>query len=108
MNFFKRYIDYVQDNPEGYWFKRKIWGWGWTPVTWQGWLVTLLLIAFVVWRGIVFDTVVMAGNTEPTQDQLFWFFAQVIGAVLVLIVVAWRTGAPPKWQWGIPKKEDKI
>ena len=108
MNFVKRCIEYVKDNPEGYWFKRKLFGWGWTPVTWQGWLVTVALIAFVVWRGIVFDTVVMAGNTEPTQAQLLWFFAQVFGAILVLIVIAWRTGETPKWQWGIPKKEDKI
>jgi hypothetical protein len=33
---FKKYIEYLKDNPQGYWFKRKVWGWGWTPVTWQG------------------------------------------------------------------------
>lgn len=32
---FKNYLDYIRDNPHGYWFKRKLYGWGWTPVTWQ-------------------------------------------------------------------------
>ncbi len=29
------------------WFKRKTYGWGWTPVSWQGWLVTLGLVVVI-------------------------------------------------------------
>ena len=32
---FKNYLDYIRDNPKGYWFKRKPFGYGWTPVKWQ-------------------------------------------------------------------------
>jgi len=39
MQFFNDYIEYVRDNPRRYWFKRKLFGWGWTPVTRQGWAV---------------------------------------------------------------------
>jgi hypothetical protein len=28
MNFLSRYIRYLKDNPEQYWFKRKAYGWG--------------------------------------------------------------------------------
>ena len=27
MALFKKYLDYVNDNPKGYWFKRKLYGW---------------------------------------------------------------------------------
>ena len=26
------------------WFRRKTFGWGWTPAGWEGWLATLLFI----------------------------------------------------------------
>ena len=26
------------------WFKRKRWGYGWTPAGWEGWLATLLMV----------------------------------------------------------------
>jgi hypothetical protein len=28
---------------KGPWFRNRtgLWSWGWTPITWQGWLVTL-------------------------------------------------------------------
>ena len=25
------------------WFRRKRFGWGWTPISWEGWVVTLLV-----------------------------------------------------------------
>jgi len=45
---FKNYIEYFRDNPNQYWFKRKLYGWGWTPVKWQGWLVLFIWIIFFV------------------------------------------------------------
>lgn len=35
----KEYLEYLKDNPKHLWFKRKLYGWGWVPVRWQGWLV---------------------------------------------------------------------
>jgi hypothetical protein len=33
---------------KGPWFRRRTFGYGWTPITWEGWLVTLgLCIALV-------------------------------------------------------------
>lgn len=36
MSLIKNCVEYLKDNPEGYWFKRKLYGWGWTPAKWQG------------------------------------------------------------------------
>jgi hypothetical protein len=33
------------------WFRRKRWGYGWTPCTWQGWVVTAFFIAAVMGIG---------------------------------------------------------
>ena len=30
------------------WFKRKAYGWGWTPSTWQGWSVTAIYALVLV------------------------------------------------------------
>ncbi len=43
----------MSDRP---WFRPKRFGFGWTPATWEGWLVTLLLVAIIV----VVDLLVVA------------------------------------------------
>ena len=44
----KEYIKYLKDNPQEYWFKAKLYGWGWTPVKWQGWCVIFLYIVLIL------------------------------------------------------------
>ena len=51
----KEYIRYLKDNPKNYWFKRKLYGWGWTPATWQGWLLTFLFIGIVLILALFID-----------------------------------------------------
>ena len=99
-DFFQRYVDYLKDNPEGYWFKRKLFGWGWTPVTWQGWVVTLGFIALILGNGIRFEA------SGATDGDVLLFFGETVILIILLILIAWRTGEAPKWQWGIPKKKE--
>ena len=35
-----------------YWFKRRRFGWGWTPVTWQGWLTVAFFIGLIIARRV--------------------------------------------------------
>ncbi|MDQ4212904.1 hypothetical protein [Microbacterium capsulatum] len=30
------------------WFRPKRTGWGWSPNTWQGWLITALAVAIII------------------------------------------------------------
>ena len=62
MKLFKDYLAYVKDNPDHYWF---MYGWGWTPGTWQGWLV--LAAALVLLLGISFF-VVTRNAMPPSGD----------------------------------------
>jgi len=100
MNIISKYVDYLKDNPEHYWFKRKLFGWGWTPVTWQGWLVILFFIIFLIKNGLN-----LSSEIVPTDTELFWFFTRIILAIIVLILICYRFGEKPRWQWGLPKKD---
>ncbi|PIZ96405.1 MAG: hypothetical protein COX80_01450 [Candidatus Magasanikbacteria bacterium CG_4_10_14_0_2_um_filter_33_14] len=95
----KEYKDYFKDNPKGLWFKRKLYGWGWTPVKWQGWLVTLAFIVFILWTASTL-------SPTPTLNELDWFFAKIAVAIFLLIFIAYKKGEKPRWQWGVPKKDD--
>lgn len=79
--------------PPRYWFPAKRYGWGWAaPCTWQGWIVLLTYLMLVLCAPFVFDP-----NTHIVGHLLF------VGVVTVLLlVICWRKGEPPRWRWGDP------
>jgi hypothetical protein len=99
MNLFKRHIEYFKDNPQGYWFKRKLYGWGWTPVKWQGWLVIFIFFLFVLWSGLS-----ITPNQDATNAEITSFIIKIILSIVVVILICYEKGEKPKWQWGPPKK----
>ena len=100
MNIFNEYRTYIHDNPKKFWFKRKLYGWGWTPVTWQGWLVILGFIAI-----LVFDAFRTAAPLSSTDIPPIAFLLRLALYVTVLIAICYKKGEKPKWQWGLPKKD---
>jgi len=84
-------IEYLKDNPKRYWFKRKLYGWVWVPVKWQGWLVVLLAIS-------IFVASIHVGEVDDAPG------AVVIGFLLMLAIIFffgyWK-GEKPKWSWGV-------
>lgn len=98
----KKYIAYLKDNPEGYWFKAKLYGWGWTPAKWQGWLVVALYFLLVL---IIVLSREEAIPGNPDSGSNFLTFAlPIIVLTTLLIVIAYKKGEKPRWQWG---KKDK-
>ena len=74
---------------EGYWFVPKMFGLGATPVTWQGWLLTLGLVG-----GLIADVRLMPNHTAKI----------VVGLVLLLIflpIMIARTDGGWRWRWGV-------
>ncbi len=94
MKLFDDYMAYIKNNPQRYWFKRKLYGWGWTPATWQGWAV---LAVFAV--GIFIDAFFYLQQDKPVE--YFLVLAVLVGAV---IGIAYKKGEKPKWQWGPPSE----
>lgn len=94
----KDIIDYYKHNPEGYWFKRKLYGWGWTPVRWQGWLVLIVYIAILI---LIFNR--LEQNLNSSRDVALNIILPFIAVSTILILICYKTGESPKWQWGPPK-----
>jgi hypothetical protein len=75
-----------------YWFPAKRYGWGWgLPSTWEGWAVmagyfVLLACGVCFWF--------------PPTRTMTGFIVYVAVLTIVLTVICWRTGEPPRWRWG--------
>ncbi len=91
-------VNYFKNNPKGYWFKRKMYGWGWTPVTWQGWLVIGVFVVLITSNALSLDR-------EPSNGQIAVFFIKLALTIFLLLAICYKKGEKPRWQWGIPKEE---
>ncbi|MBU3668865.1 MAG: hypothetical protein FGM57_02775 [Candidatus Taylorbacteria bacterium] len=101
----KEYITYINDNPNRYWFKRKIYGWGWTPAAWQGWTTTIIYLAFIIFLVYLQEEVIL-GNPDSGSNLLVFGLPFALSTIL-FVFIAYKKGEKPKWQWGISKKDDK-
>lgn len=99
MGIIKEHIDYLKDNPEGYWFKARLYGWGWIPVRWQGWLVVFLYIVLVTAFAFTID------DGSPPREIVFTFALPLTLLTATLIRICYKKGEKPRWQWGPPKKD---
>jgi MFS superfamily sulfate permease-like transporter len=86
-----------------YWFKPKTYGYGATPVTWEGWLVVALYTAAVLICCAILTT---RGNTFS-----HWLSAMVV-IVVATVAVIWisvkKTDGAWHWQWGQSRDSGKI
>jgi hypothetical protein len=98
---FERQRAYLKDNPKGYWFKRKLYGWGWVPVRWQGWAVV------GAWLGAVLLLSRTLDEASPPREVMFTFVLPVAFLTLLLIRICYRKGEKPRWQWGPPDEKEE-
>ncbi len=84
---------------EKLWFKRKLYGWGWYPATWHGWLVTFLYLALVILFSFTLD------ENSGRREVFFTFVLPFILLTFTFVRIAYKKGESPKWQWG--NKKDK-
>jgi hypothetical protein len=72
-----------------YWFLAKRYGWGWgLPVTWQGWLATILyVVALVITVSLLSTQIIYLSIALAIESGL-------------MILVCYLKGEPPSWHWG--------
>jgi len=99
MSLIQEYKTYLQDNPQGYWFKRKLYGFGWVPASKQGCAVFGVYLVFVLGLAVWAET-----NISDSQT-VSHVIVPVVLATVLLLLITYRTGEPLKWQWG--KKDGK-
>ncbi len=73
-----------------YWFKPKKFGYGAYPITWEGWLITLLFLALAVF----------VGNTYAVKSPYIFFFLIIFMAIGLVIFSRNKTDGKWKWRWG--------
>jgi len=79
------------------WFKRKRFGWGWVPVTWQGWLSTLIYILVLV-GGSYWLLKDVPDNTY--SDEVGYFLVLMSITTILFIKLASTKGPSGKWRLG--------
>lgn len=101
MNIFNKCIAYLKDNPEHLWFKRKLYGWGWTPVTWQGWMAILVFLGILALDYFFTVAPLLVSDVPPVA-----FLLRTALYVGVLVALCYKKGEKPRWQWGMPEDEN--
>lgn len=77
------------------WFKAKKYGYGWYPVSWQGWVITLIYTAI-----IVFTATHINARAHSVSDFLINFGFIFIIATIVFIAICRHKGEVAHWHWG--------
>jgi hypothetical protein len=80
-----------------YWFKQRRFGYGATPVTWQGWVFVLVFLAIVL---ACMGVVMLAGSYNSPAGAIAALVV-LLAAIVVMMVVGWRkTEGGWRWRWG--------
>lgn len=80
--------DWFRARP-GYWFRPKLYGYGATPVIWQGWAVTAGFVAAI-------------GALAGAGDPILLLFTPPLALGLVLIARR-KTDGAWRWRWGFER-----
>lgn len=98
---FEEYKKYLKDNPNNYWFKDKLFGWGWTPVRWQGWVIVLVYVVIMIALSLTVD------ENSSNREVVFNLILPLIILTSTLIRICYKKGEKPHWQWGLPKSKNE-
>ena len=79
----------------GLWFISKRYGYGWVPITWQGWLTTAGSIALIACTAFL-----TIEKPAPTSYDALLFFKGVISVVFVTLYICYKKGERAYWRWG--------
>jgi hypothetical protein len=76
-----------------YWFKRRRYGYGWVPVTWEGWLTLVFSVGIVILAAFQLPSV-------PSDAEILRYLGITALAMGNLFLIT-RLAAPyPRWRWG--------
>jgi len=78
------------------WFAAKTYGWGWTPCSWEGWLITIAAAASIGMN-------VAAASNKPSLTPWEVFTFSILPTwvtIMLLIIICYLTGEKPRWRWG--------
>lgn len=75
------------------WFKARYLGWGWTPCSKEGWILTLGYIFAIFAFALTID------ERSPPTEVGFTFFLPITILTVTFIRIAFLKGEKPRWRW---------
>lgn len=78
-----------------YWFRPKRYGYGATPVTWQGWAVTLGTVA-----AMVAISLYLRLNDRGYAALAVMFGFDALALAFLFVICRRRTDGAWRWRWG--------
>ena len=82
-----------------YWFKAHQYGYGWSPETWEGWL-----IFFVYLGGLIYSFIHSDSTSHSVSDTIINFLPKFFIFSALLLSLSYLKGEPTHFRWG--KKEE--
>ncbi len=80
------------------WFRAKNYGWGWYPITWQGWLVVLIYVLGIVSHA--FRAVNIAKANGNSEKEFLWsYLSGIFILTIIMIWICYKKGEKPEWRW---------
>lgn len=86
----------MRELQKNYQMKRRRYGYGWIPTTWQSWLFLGLQLIII----FAAATSLPAKPAQPTADELVRFFVILGASIGTLLIFTTQTSPKPKWRWG--------
>lgn len=84
---------------KGLWFMSKRYGWGWMPITWQGWL-TIFAYAFLVAKDVMSTLKYDQTFSHSAADTLLQIVPSFILLTILVLFIMYEKGEEPHWRWG--------
>lgn len=80
------------------WFAAKRYGYGWYPITWEGWLVIAVFVALLL---LPPPLAAMAGPQRISESVFAIAFSMYAAALtMLLLFICFKKGEPARWRWG--------
>jgi inner membrane protein involved in colicin E2 resistance len=80
------------------WFRAKTYGYGWTPCSWQGWLVVSLYCVLTIVTFFVAEALL-----QSERNSLLLSVFLTLLYTCMLIWISAKKGEKAKWRWGRDK-----
>lgn len=95
-------MDNQREAGQKYWFKRRRYGWGWIPVSWQGWLTLVAFVGVVLWDALQLPS----KPAQPSGGRIARFFIIFGLALAAFFLITVAKGPAPHWRWGKKPGDD--
>ena len=85
-----------------YWFKANKKHVGWTPSTWQGWIILALYVIFLIHSFLQVDS-----TSHSVSDTLINFFPRFLIFTALLTIITYLKGEPTTWYQETAKSSEE-